>query len=227
MSDPSGRPLWGLPRPVVALGALAVIVLVAAGLSVVLGGGLPGSGHAASSIPVPSVALATTGPTASPRTSAQSIASPATAGSPPLSGSPGASSSALPEPGIRADRIQIARLAIDLPIIDGDGIDAPIDKAAHYPGTGWPDGGTNIYIYAHARPGMFLPLWGAVVGDHVDLTLVDGSTRSYVVDQVLPAVPWDAVDYLQPTQAEQLTLQTSTAPADTAPRFVVIAHPAP
>ena len=122
------------------------------------------------------------------------------------------SPSALAEPGIRADRIQIARLAIDLPIVDGDGIDAPADKAAHYPGTGWPDGGTNIYIYAHARPGLFLSLWGAIVGDRVDLTLVDGSTRSYVVDQVLPAVPWDATEYLQPTDAEQLTLQTSTAP---------------
>ena len=147
--------------------------------------------------------------------------------SPGPSGSPGVSPSALAEPGIRADRIQIARLAIDLPIVDGDGIDAPADKAAHYPGTGWPDGGTNIYIYAHARPGLFLSLWGAIVGDRVDLTLVDGSTRSYVIDQVLPAVPWDATEYLQPTNAEQLTLQTSTAPAESAPRFVVVAHPAP
>ena len=137
-----------------------------------------------------------------------------------------ATASASP-PGIRASRIQITRLHIDLAIVDGDGIDAPIGKAAHYPGSAWPDGGTNIYIYAHARTGMFLSLWDAVVGDRVDLTLVDGSKRSYVVDKVLPKVPPDAVDYLQPTPVEQLTLQTSTGPDESYPRFVVIAHPAP
>ena len=58
MTEPSGRPLWGLPRPVVALGALAIIVIVAAGVSVGLGGGLPGSGHPVSPHAVASVAPA-------------------------------------------------------------------------------------------------------------------------------------------------------------------------
>jgi len=44
---------------------------------------------------------------------------------------------------------------------------------------------------------------------------------------VLPTVPWDAVRYLEPTPTEQLTLQTSTSYYPTAPRFVVIALPAP
>jgi Sortase domain len=202
-------------RPLITVGALALVVIAAAGLSVVLGGGLPGSGHAT---------VPTTG--ASPTVGASSPTAGA-ATTPGANGSPAASLPPITGLGIRADRITIARLGIDLPIIDGDGIDAPIDKAAHFPETGWPDGGTNIYIYAHARAGLFLPLWGAVVGDRVDLTLVDGSTRSYVVDQVLPKVPFDAVEYLQPTATEQLTLQTSTAPDAGAPRFVVIAHPAP
>ena len=89
----------------------------------------------------------------------------------------------------------------------------------------WPDGGSNIYIYGHAREGMFLSLWDAKVGDKVVLTLADGTQRTYVVDKVLPKVPWDAVQYLQPTPTEQLTLQTSTSYYETAPRFVVIAHP--
>jgi LPXTG-site transpeptidase (sortase) family protein len=131
------------------------------------------------------------------------------------------------EPGIRANRITIARLGIDLAIIEGDGIDAPIGKAAHYPSSGWPGGGTNIYIYGHARAGMFIRLWDARVGDTVQLGLVDGTTRSYVVTKVLPAVPWDAVQYLEPTPTEQLTLQTCTSYSATAPRFVVIAVPAP
>ena len=109
--------------------------------------------------------------------------------------------------------------------MEGDGLDAPIGKAAHYPGTAWPGGGSNIYIYGHARVGMFLSLWQARVGDKVVLTLADGTTRTYVVSKVLPKVPWDDVAYLNPTPTEQLTLQTSTSYYATAPRFVVIAVP--
>ena len=56
---------------------------------------------------------------------------------------------------------------------------------------------------------------------------MDGTTRTYVVTKILPMVPWDAVQYLDPTPTEQLTLQTSTSYYPTAPRFVVIAVPAP
>ena len=142
-----------------------------------------------------------------------------------VSGSVASSPGPSGPPGIRAERIQLQRLGIDLKIVEGDGIDAPIGKAAHYPGTGWPDGGTNVYIYAHARTGMFLPLWDVRIGDEAVLTLVDGSQRTYVVDEVLPTVPWDALEYLEQTLTEQLTLQTSTSYDETAPRFVVIAHP--
>jgi len=107
------------------------------------------------------------------------------------------------------------------------GTDAPMNKAAHYPGTGWPDSGTNIYIYAHAQAGMFLALWDARVGDEIDLALVDGTSRSYIVTAVKPKVPWNALELLKPTPFEQLTLQTSTSYTPTAPRFVVIAEPAP
>jgi LPXTG-site transpeptidase (sortase) family protein len=127
--------------------------------------------------------------------------------------------------GTRATRIRIERLEIDLRIVDGDGIDAPIGKAAHYPGSAWPGEGSNIYIYAHAQEGMFLNLWDAREGDIVELDLVDGTSVDYVVDRVLPKVPWNAVEILEETRREQLTLQTSTSYQPTAPRFVVIAHP--
>jgi len=149
---------------------------------------------------------------------------------PPLdvgSANPLPSPSLAVEGGIRANRIRIPRLAIDLAIIEGDGIDAPIGKAAHYPGSAWPDGGSNIYIYGHAREGMFITLWQARAGDAIELDLVDGTSRQYVVTDILPKVPWDAVTYLEPTKTEQLTLQTSTSYYATAPRFVVIAVPAP
>jgi len=135
----------------------------------------------------------------------------------------GAASSAA---GTRAKRIRIERLGIDLRIVHGDGIDAPMGKAAHYPGTAWPRKGSNIYIYAHAQEGMFINLWDAREGDVVELDLIDGTSVNYVVDEVLPKVPWNSVELLKATTNEQLTLQTSTSYQPTAPRFVVIAHPA-
>jgi LPXTG-site transpeptidase (sortase) family protein len=192
-------------RPLILLAGIFAIVLVAAGVAFVLGGGPGGLGGA----PAP--------PTAGPMILAPGTGLPV----------PSAPSTVDGEPGIRANRIRIDRLGIDLAIVQGDGIDAPIGKAAHYPSSAWPGGGSNIYIYGHARTGMFIRLWDARVGDTVQLGLVDGTTRTYVVTKILPTVPWDAVGYLEPTPTEQLTLQTSTSYYPTAPRFVVIAVPAP
>jgi len=124
-----------------------------------------------------------------------------------------------------ATDIRIPSLSIDLPIVEGDGVDVPMNAAAHYPGSAWPEGGTNIYLYAHAQKGMFLNLWSARVGDDVYLDLADGTTQLYVVDQVMPSVPWDDVALLDPTPTEQLTLQTCVTASATGPRFLVIAHP--
>ena len=124
------------------------------------------------------------------------------------------------------NRIVIDRLGIDLPITEGDGLDAPLDSAAHYPGTGWPGEGTNIYLYAHARAGLFERLSEAKVGDRVVLTMADGSSHVYGVGKIIPAAPWDAMEYLGDTESEQLTLQTSTSETPTDPRFIVIAYPA-
>lgn len=190
---------------------LASLAVAVAAVVIALGGG-----------PSPEVAVS------SPR--APSLIAPARP-SPTLPAVATASAAVTPSAApksIVADRIQIARLGIDLRIIEGDGIDAPLNKkVAHYPGTGWPDGGTNIYIYGHAREGLFLPLWNVKVGDEVELDLVDGTIRRYIVSEVKPKVPWNALEYLDPTPTEQLTLQTSTSYTPTAPRFIVIAKPAP
>lgn len=170
-------------------------------------------------------------PADSPSTSLSPTLVPAPTGTLPAvataTPSNGVASASPQTAGIVARRIRITRLGINLRIVEGDGVDAPMNKAAHYPATGWPGGGTNIYIYAHAQEGMFLTLWDARVGDEVDLDLVDGTVRSYLVTQVKPKVPWNALQYLQPTPTEQLTLQTSTSYTPTAPRFIVIAEPAP
>jgi LPXTG-site transpeptidase (sortase) family protein len=210
----------GSRRAAILVVAVAIVALVV-GVSMALGGGLTGRETAMPSTDIPSpgfsdLPLVPVVPTASLQIaggSANSEASPsAFAGS--------------PAQGIRADRIRISRLSIDLPIVEGDGIEAPIGKAAHYPSSAWPGGGSNTYLYGHARTGMFINLWQARVGDTIELDLVDGTMRTYVVTQVLPKVPWDAMEYLDPTATEQLTLQTSTSYYATAPRFIVIALPA-
>ena len=127
--------------------------------------------------------------------------------------------------GIVAVRIEIARLGINLPIIEGDGVEAPIGLAAHFPGTAWPDAGSNTYLYGHAQEGMFLPLWDVRTADEILLTLANGQQRCFMVAQIIPEAPWDAVTLLMPTDHERLTLQTSTSYTPTAPRFIVIALP--
>ncbi len=197
-------------RAALLLISLAVAVLAGA---VALNGGSP-----------PGVAVL---PSSSP--SLVASARPTATATLPAIPTASASGTASPAPKeIVAERIRIARLGIDLRIIEGDGIDAPLNKrVAHYPGTAWPGGGSNIYIYGHAQEGLFLSLWEAKVGDEIELDLVDGTIRRYIVSEVKPRVPWNALEYLEPTATEQLTLQTSTSYTPTAPRFIVIATPAP
>jgi sortase (surface protein transpeptidase) len=129
-------------------------------------------------------------------------------------------------------RIQIQRLGIDLPIAEGD-VARDIDQqktpegfAFHLPGTSIPGLGSNTYLYAHARTGMFLTLWNAQPGDQVVISTPDLRALRYVISEVHPRVPPDDVSWVQATAGERLTLQTSTGPNPTDPRFVAIAVPA-
>jgi sortase (surface protein transpeptidase) len=132
-------------------------------------------------------------------------------------------------PTASAYRIQIARLGINLPIAEGD-VPRDVDRAQtpehyafHLPGTSM-FGAGNTYIYAHARVGMFLSLWNARVGDVVTVRTPNG-TREYVVEEIHPRVPPLEISWAGPTLDTRLTLQTSTGPNGTDPRFVVVARP--
>ena len=172
--------------------------------------------------PAPETGAVDASPSVASR-SAVSSGPPVTVGpTPGLDGSPAPAGS--PHP-VVANRITIASLGIDLPIVEGDGVDAPLGKVSHYPTTSWPGGGSNTYLYAHARDGNFIKLWDARPGDAITLTLVDGSQRHYVVTEVRPKVAWNDLSGLDPTPTEQLTLQTCTSNQYTSPRFVVIAVP--
>jgi LPXTG-site transpeptidase (sortase) family protein len=128
-------------------------------------------------------------------------------------------------------RIKIPRLAIDLPIAEGD-LDrdavrqqTPDNFAFHFPGTALPGEPGNTYVYAHARRGMFLTLWGAQQGDEVWIVTPDARELRYVVSEVHWSVAPTDVSWLAPTSSERLTLQTSTGPNPGDARFVVIALP--
>lgn len=128
-------------------------------------------------------------------------------------------------------RVQVPRLRIDLPIKEGDvtrDIDnqqTPEHAAFHLPRTAIPGDGSNTYLYAHARTGMFLSLWDAKEGDEVLILTPDGKTLAYVVREVHPRVPYNETSWVLPSPTERLTLQTSTGPNPLDPRFVVVAVP--
>lgn len=124
-----------------------------------------------------------------------------------------------------ATAVRLDRLGIDVPLVEGDGVSVPDEAAAHYPGTAWPGEGSNTYLYGHARKGHFLELWQVRTGDLIEMDMADGSVVEYRVTEIHPVVEWDAIEYLHPSSAEQLTLQTCLTYDDTAPRFIVIAEP--
>jgi sortase (surface protein transpeptidase) len=137
---------------------------------------------------------------------------------------------------IAGSRIAVPRLGIDLPLElgeiardvprEGYAGATPENVAFVFPSSRLPGEGGNTYIYAHARVGMFLSLWGAKLGDEVIIYRPDdGARRSYRVALIAPRVnPTDA-RWLDPNGEERLTLQTSTGPNPGDPRFIVVAYP--
>jgi sortase family protein len=200
-----------MPR---SLTVLAGALLLAFGVALVASGGLPRAGSVAPiTLPSPS-AGATAEPTASVG-AATVVLTPAPTIGP------------IPD----GYRVGLPRLGIDLPIAEGDvERDVVVQKtpenfAFHFPGTAIPGTAGNSYIYAHARQGMFLALWNARVGDQVSITTPGGAAIKFVVTEVHPRVPPGDTSWLQPSQDERLTLQTSTGPNREDPRFVVVAAP--
>ncbi len=126
-----------------------------------------------------------------------------------------------------ATHLRMRRLGIDLPIVEGNGWDAPDDAVAHFPDTAWPGEGSNTYVYGHAREGVLLELWNVRTGDLVEVDMADGSIAEYEVSEIHPLVEYDAFEYLDGTDREILTLQTCLDYAETSPRFVVIAERIP
>lgn len=135
---------------------------------------------------------------------------------------------------ITGARIVIDRLGIDLPLAWGDiARDVPRDDYAGatpervalvFPGSALPGTGGNTYVYSHARTGMFITLWNVQVGDIVELRWPDATLR-YSVQRVIRRVSPTDTSWLDPRGPERITLQTSTGPVASDPRFVAVAVP--
>jgi len=197
---------------------LAGVLLLAVGIALVAGGGLPRAGSVAP------LALPSASATASPVAGTSGVSTTA----PSVSPTPLSTIGPIPD----GYRVLVPRLGIDLPIAEGDveqdvvRQQTPEGFAFHFPGTAIPGTFGNTYLYAHARRGMFLSLWNAQVGDQVTIKTPDGAELKFVVTEVHPRVPPADTSWLKPSGDERLTLQTSTGPNSSDPRFVVIAAPA-
>jgi hypothetical protein len=160
---------------------------------------------------------------------------------PPIDGSPPPSTVPSPAADRVATRVVIDRLGIDLPIIAQPNATYPSCNVAMYyqaPGLGQPGSGRSIYLYAHARTGMFGPLYErAILGRSGGaksllnmLVLVytsDDFVYEYEVYRVLPHVRADShfLDGPLAVKRETLWLQTSTGPNGSYPKLQVVARP--
>ncbi len=153
------------------------------------------------------------------------------------------------DPGWVARRLEIPALGVNVAVaMAGSSADEafpPYGGAYILRSTAQPGRGTNSYLFAHAVPQLFLPIWNARPGQQVIVTMSDGQELSYRVTGVvrnipcpdpsaykpagLPAVLANAtgcdLSWTQPTSSERLTMQTSQGPNRNYGEMVVLAEP--
>ena len=161
---------------------------------------------------------------------------------PPAGGSPGPSVP-LPssDPHRVATRIVIDALGIDLPVVVQPNSGYPwcnVAMAIDDPRLGEPGQGRSVYLYAHARDGMFGPLYeritlgrgggaSSLIGLPVLVYTSDDHVYEYAISKVHPRVPADThfLDKPFAVKSETLWLQTSTGHGAELPKLQVEAVP--
>lgn len=148
---------------------------------------------------------------------------------------PGAGAAVDPSfpPGRVATRLVIRRLDIDLPIMlqtDNYGLFPLCDVVLYQPLFGQPGQGRATYLYAHARPGMFLPLLRrserpdsgkSMQGMLVEVYTSDDWRFIYSISEVRRHTL--NLDDAVATRTERLWMQTSEGPMGTVPKLQVVA----
>ena len=156
-----------------------------------------------------------------------------------LSGSAVPSGSAA-VPASVATRVVIPALGIDLPVVAAPPNEQfPLCDAAEYmvagKTMGFPGLPQAVYLYAHARTGMFLPLLTqsqvndgqTMIGLWVEVYADDNQRHVYEIDQVIRHVPATAAALVTAlaVTTDQLWLQTSEGPLDSSTKLQVVANP--
>jgi len=134
-----------------------------------------------------------------------------------------------------ATRVRIAALKIDLPVVKPPSGYPLCNVAMYYldPRLGQPGQGKSVYLFAHARTGMFLPLLTAskvsngrkMLGMIVEVWTADDQRFLYVITDVYRHTPFDHVfDRPFAATSEALWLQTSEG-VGTQPKLLLKAEP--
>lgn len=200
---------WITRRLIPAAITAAGVALVVAGLLAWTDPSLVGASSAASPSPDPSPSAGA--PTARPTLRPIPSIGPAGTGSPEPS--PSLSNAV-------ATRVVVPALGIDLPVIRApDNETFPYcDVAEYLPALGQPGQGSPVFIYAHARDGMFLPLLesslvqdgAAMKGMLVQVYTSDSMEFLYEIDAVYRRE--SSLDVVFESDGEHLFLQTSEGP---------------
>lgn len=196
---------------------LLAAILTAAGVSLIAGGLLSFTGAAEVSSPSPSPTTIGAAPT-------PTIALPTF---PPSPGSSLPAASATPIVDRVATRVRVPALRIDLPVLKqpgGENAYPPCNIAMYIQQLHQPGQGGATYLYAHARDGMFGPIYerairklhggpSSMVGTYVEVFTSDNMRFTYEVTEVR-LHQLDLNDALNAT-TEELWLQTSEGPKGT------------
>ncbi|MCA1587341.1 MAG: sortase [Chloroflexi bacterium] len=153
------------------------------------------------------------------------------------------------DPSWIARRLQVPALGIDVAVAMAGGAAhedfPPSDGAYILRSSSQPGRGTNTYLFAHAVPHLFKPLWWAEVGQQVIVTMSDGQQLAYRVTAVVRNIPCPDPSAPKPaglppvlanatecdaswtfaTPTERLTMQTSQGFNRNYGEMVVIAEP--
>jgi hypothetical protein len=153
------------------------------------------------------------------------------------SASPGESASAAPTassgPAV-VTRVVVPALRIDLPVVAGPSGYPYCNVAMYYtdPQLGQPGEGRATYIFAHARDGMFGPIYNLVMVQHTPNRMVGMIVQVYTSDnrlylyEITRVYPHQLnLDLPFSATREELWLQTSEGPHGTPGKTQVLALP--
>jgi hypothetical protein len=165
--------------------------------------------------------------TPSPRPTAVAVTPSPRVTLPPIGTPTPAPPSPTPDPDRVATRVRIASLDIDMPVIKGPAGYPPCDVAMYIKELSQPGQGGAIYLFAHARPGMFEPLLKTKAPDQrgsvVEVWTSDDQLFLYEIFEVRRDQR-DLDDAIN-ADSEELWLQTSEGPRGTPGKTQVIAKP--